>query len=187
MQKLLQSPELPTGCEVTALTALLNYLGYDVSKTELADNYLPQAPAGESDFHNAFIGSPYDKKGYGCYAPVIKYTAQRFLLDRGSQREALNLTGTNFEKLLPIISKDIPVVCWVSQNLIEMEHKNDIWEYDGKQVDWLAGEHAVVIDSYNLDKNLVYVIDPQKGRAIYDYDLFKLRYNQLGKQAVVII
>ena len=35
-----QNPELPTGCEITSLTMVLNYLGYNVSKTYMADNYL---------------------------------------------------------------------------------------------------------------------------------------------------
>ena len=33
-----QLPELPTGCEVTSLTMVLNYLGYDADKTDIAAN-----------------------------------------------------------------------------------------------------------------------------------------------------
>ena len=39
-QPVLQNPELPTGCEVTTLTAALNYLGYPVDKLTMADQYL---------------------------------------------------------------------------------------------------------------------------------------------------
>lgn len=39
--KVLQKPELPNGCEITALTAVLNYYGLEMSKTEMTDNYLP--------------------------------------------------------------------------------------------------------------------------------------------------
>lgn len=41
----LQLPELPTGCEVTALTMILNYYGLDVGKVEVAENALPKLPA----------------------------------------------------------------------------------------------------------------------------------------------
>ena len=43
---ILQYPELPNGCEITSLTAVLNYFGIDVHKTEMADDYLPQKPFG---------------------------------------------------------------------------------------------------------------------------------------------
>lgn len=32
----LQTPELPTGCEITALTMVLNYYGFSVDKTTMA-------------------------------------------------------------------------------------------------------------------------------------------------------
>ena len=35
-----QYPELPTGCESVALTVALNALGCNLSKTEIAENYL---------------------------------------------------------------------------------------------------------------------------------------------------
>ena len=43
---ILQMPELPTGCEITALTMMLNYYGYTVDKTVMASDYLPVRSAG---------------------------------------------------------------------------------------------------------------------------------------------
>ena len=37
---ILQNPELPTGCEITSLTTVLNYYGYNVSKTTMSDDFL---------------------------------------------------------------------------------------------------------------------------------------------------
>ncbi|WP_251402620.1 C39 family peptidase [Ureibacillus chungkukjangi] len=42
VQTVMQNPELPNGCEITSLTAVLNYYGLQVTKTEMADNFLPQ-------------------------------------------------------------------------------------------------------------------------------------------------
>ena len=37
---ILQNPELPNGCEITSLTEVLQYLGFQVTHTEMA-GYLP--------------------------------------------------------------------------------------------------------------------------------------------------
>lgn len=42
--EIMQMPELPTGCEITALTMVLNYYGFDVDKVTLATEYLPTMP-----------------------------------------------------------------------------------------------------------------------------------------------
>ena len=39
---LIQTPELPTGCEITALTMMLNYYGFPAGKTMMAETYLPK-------------------------------------------------------------------------------------------------------------------------------------------------
>lgn len=39
-------PELPTGCEITALTMALNYYGFAADKTVMAAEYLPTAGMG---------------------------------------------------------------------------------------------------------------------------------------------
>ena len=62
-----QSPELPTGCEITAATMLLNYYGFDVEKTTMAKKYLPLTSYSTyykngvkygADMYNNFVGDP---------------------------------------------------------------------------------------------------------------------------------
>ena len=53
-----QKPELPTGCEITSLTTVLNYLGYDVSKETMANEYLPKCDISEVSFWDYFLGDP---------------------------------------------------------------------------------------------------------------------------------
>ena len=62
---LFQDPELPTGCEVTALAMVLQYYGFDTDKCELSDVYLPKGAVGETDFHYAFVGEPREQHSYG--------------------------------------------------------------------------------------------------------------------------
>ena len=66
-----QLPELPTGCEVTSLTMVLNYLGYDADKTDIAANYLEKGDYPDANPNTTFVGTPFDKASYGCFAPVI--------------------------------------------------------------------------------------------------------------------
>ena len=44
-----QYPELPTGCEVTALAMVLGFYGQDVDKCELSDKYLDKGKIGETE------------------------------------------------------------------------------------------------------------------------------------------
>ena len=66
-------PELPTGCEITALTMVLNYYGYAADKTVMASKYLPVRAAGlhygadgmlyGNDMDEYFIGDPATENG----------------------------------------------------------------------------------------------------------------------------
>ena len=75
-----QNPELPTGCEITSLTSVLLYLGFNIDKETLARNYLPMSnEAGEGMFINYYFGSPWQTSGMGCFAPAIVTAANNFL------------------------------------------------------------------------------------------------------------
>jgi len=61
MKNILQKPELPTGCEATALAIVLNFLGFDADKCEIVDHYMPKTTKLYS-MNTHFIGNPYKKR-----------------------------------------------------------------------------------------------------------------------------
>ena len=187
VKAILQNPELPTGCEVTSLTTLLQYLGYDVSKTELANNHLPCTSNGGVSFNDYFVGSPYIDNSFGCFAPVIVKTAESYFSASGvTDRTVMNLTGTEFSDLFPYIAKGNPIVIWATMNLKEPIQRV-YWNLpDGTPEYWYTYEHCMVLTGYDLDRNLVYASDPLNGNVSYALDLFQLRYEQLGSQCVII-
>lgn len=112
-----QKPELPTGGEVTSLAMVLNHLGYEVSKETLAQYYLTCAERGEATFSQAFIGSPFEDDGLGCFAPVIADTARKYLSSQASSRSVKMLSVDNFEDVLLRVASNHPVLVWINHDL----------------------------------------------------------------------
>lgn len=197
---ILQLPELPTGCEITTLAMLLGAVGFQVDKVQLAEGYLTCKSEGEATFQQAFIGSPYDPAGYGCYAPVVVDTARKYLAAQNSGRIVKDLTGAKFEDLLREVASNHPVAVWASIDLVDIQeiYAYTIYNYtetnsDGststpKDLDvyWLENEHVYLLKGYDLDRNVVIVNDSLNGEMEYDMDRFKECYEQCYKQAVII-
>lgn len=191
----MQSPELPTGCEVTSLTIALNHAGYDVSKTTMANDFLPRMDfywwngvRYGADFTYVFAGNPNNGWSYGCLAPCIVEAGNRYLESVGSKQKMKNLTDTEFDDLLQdYIAKDKPVMVWITCcGLIAPRYTDSWYTPEGKLVTWLANEHCVVLTGFDLDKQEVYTADPMSGTVTYPMELFKQRYNEMGKNSVVI-
>lgn len=182
-----QLPELPTGCEITALTQTLNFYGYKVSKTAMADKYLDKAPFEATDFNTAFMSSPYSAKSYGCYAPVIVRAANKYFDAHDNKHVAQNYTGTDIKTVYRIVNEGYPVIVWATADLKEPKRKL-LWEAkdSGKPVYWLSGEHCLTLVGFDIRSSTVTLCDPLEGRKIYPMAEFELRYRQLGKQAVII-
>ena len=85
-----QRPELPTGCEITAVTMMLRYAGCDVNKVQLA-NEMPRS----SDPNQGFMGSPFSNYGYGLWvapggvAPVVQAHLGTAQIMTGSSLQAI--------------------------------------------------------------------------------------------------
>ncbi|MFT8317007.1 MAG: C39 family peptidase [Sporolactobacillus sp.] len=98
-----QRPELPTGCEITAVTMMLRYKGIDISKLTLAKE-MPRSTDG--DPNQGFVGSPYLKSGSTIYPPALMN------LVRGYAGSAVNLTGVTINELKDHLSDNKPIVIW---------------------------------------------------------------------------
>jgi uncharacterized protein YvpB len=182
---IMQYPELPTGCEITSLTIVLNYLGFDVDKCDMADNFLTKGTVGIVTPYTAFLGNPRNNYSYGCYSPVIIESAEKYLDSVESDFEVYDLTGTDFKDLFYEIQNDNPIIIWATANLVEPVYTSR-WVIDGEEFTWKANQHCLVLTGYDLDENIVYVADPLRGNVSYDLELFKTRYEQMYKQAIVI-
>ncbi|MCM1330419.1 MAG: C39 family peptidase [Ruminococcus sp.] len=196
MENVLQLPELPVGCEITALTILLRYCGFDAEKTDLAKNYLPVSwgNAWEEDgkiykdsFFDYFIGDPFSR-GYGCFANAIEKAANAYIADHGGGFTVKNISGAHPDILYDYLAEGTPVLCWATDGMIEPEYY-ETW-YDnatGEQLDWYLNEHCFVLAGFNMSGDIVTLNDPMKGIIDYNINKFETRYDQMYRQAIVIL
>ena len=188
VEKLRQYPNMPTGCEITSLTCLLNFLGFPVTKEVMADTYLDKVDYSEATnytFYEKFIGDPYSN-GYGCYAPVILRAATEFLADQNSSFEAVNISGSPKEEILLTIASGHPIVIWNTLNAMDVEETLQWITPEGEEVYWTVLEHCMLLTGYDLDKDIVYVCDPMKGEAQYNLTQFFKVYDDMNRQAMTI-
>lgn len=166
----LQMPELPTGCEATALGTLLRMNGVNVTKFDVADA-MPKSDG--SDFVYSFWGNPYSATdGWACMAPCSVITANKFL--KNSNKVAVEYTCTDLTDL------KFPSAVWVTMYLNDPLPSN--YESNGYRL--FRNPHCVVVTRIELDS--VYVIDPLVGEVAYPLERFDSVYKELGCQAVCI-
>jgi uncharacterized protein YvpB len=99
-----QLPELPTGCEITAVTMMLQYKGVNVDKNTLA----VEMPKHSWDPSKGYVGNPFTKKGWTIHPPALLGLIKKYA---GS---AQDLTGSSHLTLESRILNSKPVVVWVS-------------------------------------------------------------------------
>lgn len=189
-----QKPELETGCESTSLTMVLNYLGYNVSKTEIAGTYLPKSQDfytynGKNygpDFRYTFPGDPFTLNGYGCLAPAIVTTANNYLRmnDSKGKTTVKNISGSSTSQLYKYIDEGTPVIVWATSNMQEPEEGDSWITPEGDLLTFPLHEHCLVLVGY--DENNVTLCDPLEGTVQYSRNLFETRYSQLNSQAVIL-
>lgn len=166
----LQMPELPTGCEATALGTLLRMNSVNATKFDVADA-MPKSNG--SDFVYSFWGNPYSATdGWACMAPCSVITANKFLKD--TSKVAVEYTGTDLTDL------KLPSAVWVTMYLNDPVPSN--YESNGYRL--FRNPHCVVVERIELDS--VYVIDPLVGEVAYPLERFNNIYKELGCQAVCI-
>lgn len=190
---MLQNPELPNGCEITTLTSILNYHGAEISKTEMADDYLPKSSFKKlngkkvgPDPHLAYAGDPrMAKGGWYVFAEPIVAASKKILDKKSSRLISENISGSSQEEILSYTDQNIPVIVWVTLDL-SPPIKSGGWYIEGTEEfhPSFINLHTVVLDGW--ENGNVYVMDPLQGRISYPEDLFFESYKAMGSQAVIV-
>ena len=193
IKTLMQKPELPNGCEIVSLTAVLNYYGYDVSKTTMADNYLPkQAFSWKNgkrygpDPYKAYAGNPRSAtSGWYSFAPPIVQAADNYMDTQQNKMKAQDISGSSQQEILTYLNKGAPVVIWVTLDLSKPSLKGQWYLSDtGKSYKAYTNLHAVVLKGYK--DGIVSVMNPLKGQVTHKLNAFFKSYEELGKHAMVL-
>lgn len=120
-----QLPELPTGCEMTAVTMLLQYKGIKVTKFQVAD----QTPKTVTmDANQGFIGDPYKVTGGWVYPQGIAPVLQQYL---GTSDD---LTGTSLSKIYQKLLHGHPVIIWLANFDGQPNHAVTLTGYKNKTI-----------------------------------------------------
>ena len=196
VKNILQTPELPNGCEITSLTILLNHLGFDVDKLTMSDKLLDKVvPYTDANPYKENAGNPRDAvKSYGCYAPVIYNTAVKYFSNivpaAGDMTvySPKDLTGSQPRELYRMISEGNPIVVWTTRQPDTAPDILRSWTApDGTHINWKHPSHTVVLIGYDYGAGTVTICDPlYEGTTKISMGLFELRYRQMGSQAVAV-
>ncbi|HET7580788.1 MAG TPA: C39 family peptidase [Bacillales bacterium] len=177
-------PELYNGCEVTSLAMILQYAGYNVTKTELADriNKLPVTHQDglKGNPNYGFVGDiDGSNPGYFVYHGPIADLAKKYAGDR-----VQDLTGADPSKLYEKIAEGVPV--WVITTTSFGPVSNmETWDTPHGKVKVSMSEHSVVVTGYS--EKYVWLNNPygHKNQKV-DRQQFEKSWIEMGRQAVVV-
>lgn len=189
-----QYPELPTGCEITAMTMVLNYYGYNVDKVTMALDYMPKIQAEfyrsedgrlmGPDLENFFVGDPTEETGYICGTGAIVTAANAYLMDVGSDMTAVAMKNAQPEELYDLIDQGMPVVIWCTINMEDRAETDGWYREDGTYMEWSTNDHGAVLIGY--DKDTVTVADPIYSRITVSRVQFEKIFAERGGQCVIL-
>lgn len=183
----MQEPELPTGCEVTALTQTMNYYGFDIDKVDLCDIFMPIDYNGYYTMNEAYLGDPHATNGFGCNAPVILTTAGNYFTWIGSDWYAIDLSGIPLEEVFYQIEQGRPVIVWTTIDQRETYAEFQFELGCGEDFYFNPFQHCVTIYGYDYSDNTVYIADPLVGNTQYDMERFERIYDTMEQQAVILV
>ena len=183
VSNIMQKPRLPNGCEVVSLAIALKYAGYTIDPVVLYDNYMPKSPYKNGDPWTTYVGNAKNI-GYGCYAPCIVETGNKYLSMFGARKKVYDVSGKPMSYYEDLIDRGIPVIMW---GLIGMNCNPSLcWEatVNGKYVDWHTYSHCLVLIGYT-SKTYIFS-DPLTGIAEYRKKDVETSFAINHKQACIV-
>lgn len=187
---------LPTGCELISAMMLLQYHKRDVSIDDIISHTLQFYPERKNGRvyapypSEAFIGTPDDPTGFGCFPPVVADMMSNFL---PSYLEAVDTSGTELSDLAETyVANDYPVLIWATINMVESFKElgwyliEDNKNYTEEFYQFPAMEHCLVLIGY--DEEYYYFNDPMQETSPtkYEKELVEKRFAELDKMSLVV-
>lgn len=189
---IIQNPELPTGCEITALTMILNYYGYPADKIEMARQYLPKTDTGNyygedgllygNALNDFFIGDPFSAAGITCGIGALKTAAEQYLQNAGSSLNAYDMTGTAPEELYDMVENGEPILVLITISMAERWETQGWYTENGSYVDWSQNDHGTVLIGYS--EFAITIADPIAGIVEYPREDFENVYRSRGQKCM---
>lgn len=183
-----QHPELPSGCEITSLTMMLQYYGVAKNKLELVPEMKrDNTPLKRNkDGSIAYWGNPNlgfvgevtgSAKGFGIYHGAL------FELQKKYIPTAMDLTNQSFDMLEQQLRDGIPSLVWTTINF-QVPDNWVVWDTPIGPIETTFMEHAVLLVGF--DEQNVYVNDPSTGKSNVKIDKaqFLTTWEAMGRQAL---
>ncbi|MCR5311369.1 MAG: C39 family peptidase [Lachnospiraceae bacterium] len=174
VDNIMQYPELPNGCEITSLTIVMNYKGYEADKCDMADLYLPQWPNLKGDPNKYFLRNPRTN-GFYCFAGALCIAIDNYNLENYTNIEYEDLTGCETDRLYEEIDKGNPVVVWGTLR----------WNTPRKlSIGLYRNLHCMVLSGYTEDS--VIITDPIYGITEIPKTRFESVWIKMERRALVV-
>ncbi|WP_346668444.1 C39 family peptidase [uncultured Subdoligranulum sp.] len=179
-----QNPELPNGCEITSAAIVLNYLGFEVDKVTLAEEYLPRCvPYWEADPRVEFMGNPEDELAFYCLPEAVVTAVNDYLEDVDAGYTAVDISGSAVEELYQWVAGGYPVMVWTTRAFSEPLYNDTFLLPDGGRP--YSNSHCLVLTGY--DDDTCYLADPMLEVETVERERFAESYLERGQYAVVIV
>ncbi len=193
-----QLPELPNGCEATALTMVLSYYGFNADKLDIAYNVLPRENCSQVNGlrygpnpNEKYAGDPaVTGNGYYCFpSAAAKGTADYFAtLNVHEKYQIEDISGYDSDALENLLGKGVPLIVWAAKEYSsQIVYSNNGWHLpDGTFYTPYSNLHCVVMVGYTANEYII--CDPLEDDS-YLYinkQIFMESYQAMGSMALAI-
>ena len=184
VEALQQYPDMQAACEAMALTAAINYYGYDLDRYAIVDDYLEY----DSTTVTGYAGDPhYFYNGAGIYPPGMVTTVWNFVDDTDAKLYPFDTTGLTMDELYRFIQAGCPVLIWTTYDR-GMPYFDGGTEYEDTWYPWFDTEHCVCLMGYDTEDNEVKIADSWYGTENWESSgRFEDVYDEIGRFSMVLM
>lgn len=194
-----QYPDFPTGSEIMASIAILDFFKVAPDPKLFAKEYITYGALeeGESRYgertygphpNDAFLGDPTTQYAYGCYSGTMIRAINQYFTKQQLPYEIYKITNEKLAVAVEMtIGRGVPLCIWVTTDLTEPEvFASWYLRESGDLFKWYGNSHAVVVTGYNETEYML--MDPAYDQYMsYDKSLVESIYNKMGRQAFAVV